>query len=193
MSESRTDRPAPAQRLLVIAHGRSGSAGDPVFGELAPLVPGAALAPIHGRIQRWASGPEPACRQTAALLGGQPGERAEIIAGLAGPDLGRWTGSTVSSVAAADPEGLRSWLSEPTAAPHGGESLVRAAARVIAALDDIPWSDGRAAVVVTPAVARLLAVSAVGGPAELSFRLDVRFGGRFELSRAGRSWRLLIG
>ena len=180
-----------AQRLLVIAHGRAGSAGDPVFGDRSPLAAGVTVAPVEGRFQRWVCGPETACGETALLLA--RGEEADVIPELAGPDLGRWTGSTLSTIAGQDPDGLRSWLTDPDAAPHGGESLSRTAVRVGTAIDDTDWPEGRTAVVVSPAVARLLALHAIGGTPALAFRLDVRFGGRFELSAAGRGWRLLLG
>jgi broad specificity phosphatase PhoE len=178
-----------AARLLVVAHGRAGSTTDPVFGDLGPLLTEASPPPIEGRVQHWVAGPERACRETVQLLGGQ----ARIEPALQGPELGSWTGRTVSEIAAEDPEGLRSWLSDPRAAPHGGESLAAALGRIGLACDRRDWPDGTSVVVVTPAAARLLAVHALGGPANLSFRLDVAAGSRFRVSRHSRSWRLLLG
>ncbi len=179
-----------AQRVLVVAHGRAGAASDPVFGDQGPLVPDAEIAPVLGRVQRWTAAPEAACRQTAALLGAV---EPVIVEELAGPELGSWTGRTLGEVAAEDPEGLQAWLSDPRAAPHGGESLVAATSRIGLACDRHDWPHGTSVVVVTPGAARLLAVHALGGPAELSFRLDVAAGSRFRLSRHGGSWRLLLG
>ncbi len=178
-----------AARLLVVAHARAGSATDPVFGDPGPLLPDAHLPPVEGRIQQWLAGPEQACRETVQLLRGQ----ASIEPALEGPELGSWTGRTVSEVATEDPEGLRAWLSDPHAAPHGGESLDAALGRIGLACDRYDWPDGTSVVVLTPGAARLLAVHALGGPAELSFRLDVAAGSRFRVSRHGRSWRLLLG
>ena len=175
-------------RLLVLAHART--AGDPVFGDLEGLADGAEVAPVTGRVQRWFAGPEPACRQTARLLGGDP----VIMPGLAAPDGGRWSGRTPAAVAADDPAGLQAWLTDPATAPPGGESLQQAQARLGRVIDTETWPEGRSVLVVTPAAGRLLALHAVGGAPELSFRLDVRFGGRFELSGgSGRGWRLVLG
>ena len=179
-----------ARRVVVLAHGRAGAAADPVFGDPGRLVAGTEISPVPGRVLEWLIGPEPACRETAELAGAADPSTAQ---GLAGPDLGRWTGRRLSAVAAEDPAGLQAWLSDPTAAPHGGESLADAQVRVGDVVDGRAWPDGRSVVVVSPVVARLLALHAIGGAADLGFRLDVRFGGLFELSRAGRGWRLLLG
>jgi broad specificity phosphatase PhoE len=184
-----------ARRLLVVAHGRTGGRSDPAFGDPGPLAPSAEIAesagivPPSGRIQRWVAGPEHACGQTAELLGGRP----TVLPGLAAPDPGSWRGRTVGEIAAEDPAGLQAWLADPDAAPHGGESLRQALARLARVVGDERWPDGRSILVVTPAAARLLAIHAAGGPPELAFRLDVRFGGRFELSGGDRGWRLLLG
>ena len=177
------------RRLLVIAHGRTGGGADPLFGDPGPLAAGAEIARPKGRIQRWVAGPEQACRQTAELLGGSP----TVLPDLAAPDPGSWRGRTVGEIAAEDPAGLQAWLTDPDATPPGGESLRQALARLGRVIDDEEWPDGRSIAVVTPAAARLSAIHTVGGPPELAFRLDVRFGGRFELSGGNRGWRLLVG
>jgi broad specificity phosphatase PhoE len=178
-----------AVRLLVVAHGRAGSAVDPVFGDPGALPPDATVVPVEGRVQGWVTGPEQACRDTTERLA----TRSRIEPALAGPDLGRWAGRTLSEVAAADPAGLRTWLSDPASSPHGGESLAAACARIGRVCDKTGWPDGRTVLVVAPSAARLLAVHGIGGSAELSFALDVRPGGRFELSRHGGRWRLILG
>jgi broad specificity phosphatase PhoE len=178
-----------AARLLVVAHARAGSARDPVFGDPGPLLPEASVVAVQGRVRQWVAGPEQACLETVRLLGGQP----QIEDSLRGADLGSWTGRTLGEVAAADPDGLRAWLRDPRAIPHGGESLAAAQRRIGLVCDQSDWPDGTSVVVVTPGAARLLAVHALGGPAELGFRFDVAAGSRFQLSRHGRSWRLLLG
>ncbi|GHJ93227.1 hypothetical protein SNE510_27460 [Streptomyces sp. NE5-10] len=37
--------------------------------------------------------------------------------------MGRWCGRTLEEVAGAEAEAVSLWLSDPAAAPHGGESL----------------------------------------------------------------------
>jgi broad specificity phosphatase PhoE len=178
-----------AVRLVVVTHARAGSAVDPVFGDPGVPLPDATIVPVEGRVQGWVIGPEQACLDTGERLAA--GSRIEP--GLAGPDLGRWAGRTLSEVAAADPDGLRAWLSDPRCAPHGGESLAAAQARIGRVCDETAWPDGRTVLVVAPAAARLLAIHGIGGSADLSFALDVRPGARFELSRHGGRWRLILG
>jgi broad specificity phosphatase PhoE len=177
-----------ARRLLVVAHGRTRVDGEPVFGEPGRLAAGVEVEAVTGRVQCWFAGPENACRETAALLGADP----SVVPDLAGPDAGHWSGRTPSAVAAEDPAGLQAWLSDPDAAPPDGESLIHALGRVGRVIDDEPWPEGRSVMVVTPAAARLLAIHALGGSAALAYRLDVRFGGRFELSGGRGGWRLLL-
>ncbi len=68
-------------------------------------------------------GPEKRTRQTAELLGLQ----ASIEHRLADLDCGRWRGDVLGGVRSAD---LAIWLTDPTRAPHGGESVVELIERV---------------------------------------------------------------
>jgi broad specificity phosphatase PhoE len=93
-------------------------------------------------------------------------------------------------VGESEPEELNRWLSDPAAAPHGGESLADLVRRVGAVCDTQDWPQGRSVLVVTPLVARAAAVHALGvGPAAI-FRLDLAPLGRVGLSGQARSWRL---
>jgi broad specificity phosphatase PhoE len=180
-------------RLLVVAHGRVGTSDDPAFGDPGPLLDEAGVEPIRGRLRDVVCGPERACRQTADTIGAGAGAAPRVEPALAGPDPGDWTGRTLRYVLAEDPLAVRAWLSDPQAAPHRGESLTTALARVGGVCDQTEWPAGRTVLVVTPSVARLAAIHALAAPADLAFRFDVRFGGRFELSRADRGWRLILG
>ena len=104
-------------------------------------------------------------------------------------DFGAWTGKALIDVASEDTAGLEAWLHDPSAAPHGGESLAKLINRV-AALDDHPWPDGRNVVVVTPLVARALLVHALGAAPEVIFHIDIAPLGRASLSRSNSAWRL---
>ena len=176
----------PPLRLLLVAHGVTAAASELVFGDEGPLLHPGPLAPPRPPVASWWSGPERACRQTLDGLGGS----GEVLPGLAGPDLGDWDGRPLAEVAASDPAGLQAWLGDPDARPHGGETLAELVARLAALLSDHGWPAGTSALVVTPLVARALAVAALGAPPAVVFALDVGHGGRVLLSgRAGR-WRL---
>ncbi|MEU5400425.1 histidine phosphatase family protein [Streptomyces sp. NPDC005963] len=127
------------------------------------------------------------CRQTADALG----LRAEPVEQLADWHVGSWTGRTLDEVGEADPEGLALWLRDPSAAPHGGESLRQLSARVERWLAALPA--GRVLAVVEPAVVRAATVVALGLASEAFWRLDVGPLTLTELSgRAGR-WNLRCG
>jgi broad specificity phosphatase PhoE len=175
-----------AQRLTLVAHAPTAGTRDLVFGDRTELADANAIAPLTERVVGWGSGPEPACVATARALGAEP----EIISGLAGPDLGRWSGRTLQEVGAAEPEALGAWLRDPDVAPHGGESLTELIRRVGACCDGLEWAQGRTVVVVTSLVARAAAVHALGAGPEVIFRMDLAPLGRVGLSRVGQGWRL---
>jgi broad specificity phosphatase PhoE len=175
-----------ASRLILVAHGATTGTQDMVFGDESDLVrPELVTAETH-RVMSWSCGPEPACVQTAAVLGG----RAAVVPELAGVDVGRWRGRSLGEVAAAEPDGLRRWMTDPSAAPHGGESLVQLVARVAAYCDAREWPAGRNVAVVAPLVARAMLVHALDVGPEAIFRVDLAPLGHIALSRRGPGWRL---
>ncbi|MFD9934385.1 histidine phosphatase family protein [Streptomyces massasporeus] len=129
------------------------------------------------------------CRETAGALGLEGTEAAE----LAGLDVGRWRGRTLDEVAVAEPEAVGRWLTDPSCAPHGGESVRDACVRVGHWLGALRETNGRTLAVVEPDVVRAAVVHAVGLPASAFWRLDVAPLTATELSgRAGR-WNLRLG
>ena len=171
-----------SHRLVLRAHGATAAASALVFGDRTPLVVPVRPPPTGSWQIR--HGPEPACRQTA----GAWGTAAEQADALAGPDLGRWAGHGLEEVALSDGAGLGAWLSDVEARPHGGESLADLVRRVGPELESL--GAGRSLWVVTPLVARALAVAALAAPADLVLSLDVSFAGEVRLSRHGGRWRL---
>jgi broad specificity phosphatase PhoE len=174
-----------AQRLLVIAHGLTDRARELVFGEPGDLLPDTVPA-LNGRVASWACGPEQACLATAGRLGGQ----AEPISELRNCDFGEWTDKALRLVAADDPAGLESWLKDPYAAPHGGESFAEVIKRVGWVMDQYPWPEGRTVVVVTSLVARAMITHGLSANPEVIFHVDVGPLGRALFSRSYSTWRL---
>jgi broad specificity phosphatase PhoE len=174
-----------AQRLLIVAHAATPATNAPAFGGPGELLPGE-VRRLSGRVASWVSGPDQASQETAIRLGGT----AELIPDLRECDFGTWTGRSLVDVAVDDPAGLDSWLHDPHATPHGGESLAESIKRAGRLLNDHPWPDGRSVVVVTPLVARALLVHALGAGPEVIFHIDIAPLDRALISRSQQIWRL---
>ncbi|WP_431046104.1 histidine phosphatase family protein [Streptomyces sp. P1-3] len=129
------------------------------------------------------------CRQTARALG----LAAEPLADLATCDMGRWRGQRLEAVAAAEEEAVTAWLTDPTAAPHGGESLRDTRMRVGAWLDALPDGAGRVVAVVEPDVVRTAVVHVLSAPDHAFWRLDVRPLTATELSGRAQRWNVQGG
>jgi broad specificity phosphatase PhoE len=175
-----------AERLLAVAYAPTAATRTPTFGGGSGPVVGDVPA-LRGRVTHWVRGPEPVAAETAERLGATG---AEVLPELADVDFGTWVGLSLDEVAVRDPQAVRAWLTDPWAGPHGGESLADLIWRVGRAVDQHPWPAGRSVAVVSPLVARALAVHALGALPEVILRIDVAPLGRVLLSRSGDSWRL---
>ncbi|WP_328535775.1 histidine phosphatase family protein [Streptomyces sp. NBC_00344] len=155
-------------------------AGARRAGEAAGALPGA---------DRYLSAPAVRCRQTATALG----LPAAPEPALSGWDLGHWRGRTLQELSEEEPEAVAAWLSDPLAAPHGGESLDGLRERIGGWLEGLEAAGGRLLVVADPAVVRIAVVHALALGTEAFWRLDVAPLTLTELSgRAGR-WNLRCG
>ncbi|MER5604079.1 histidine phosphatase family protein [Streptomyces sp. NPDC002265] len=161
--------------------------GDPIDDHGAALAR-AAAGSLPPAVRVLAS-PSVRCRQTAAELGLDPtGEPA-----LAGGDMGRWRGLALDEVAAAEPEELARWLSDPAAAPHGGESVREVCERVARWLEASAGHDGRVLAVVEPEIVRAAVIHALAAPEAAFWRLDVPPLTATELSGRAHRWNLRLG
>jgi broad specificity phosphatase PhoE len=78
------------------------------------------------------------CRQTAAALGLDP----RIEPQISECDFGSWAGRTLAQVHEDDAQASEHWMTDPDAAPHGGESLSSFSARIAAWLDQMAGTEG---------------------------------------------------
>ena len=141
---------------------------------------------------RVAVAPSARCVRTAGELGLRDAA-ALADARLAGCGMGRWRGRTLTEVSEAEPEGVARWLADPSAAPHGGETLVRLCARAGEWLAEAASVSGRVVAVAEPDVVRAAVVHALGAPETGLWRVDVAPLTAVRLSgRAGR-WNLRAG
>ncbi|WP_327371661.1 histidine phosphatase family protein [Streptomyces sp. NBC_01217] len=152
-----------------------------------------AAAPEVPAADRHVRGPSGRCTGTADALG----LRAEPEPGLRDWDMGRWSGQRLATVSGNEPEAVSAWLTDPSAAPHGGESLLEFCARVGRWLESAgaPYGDGGGRVlgVVEPAVVRAVIVRALALPAEAFWRLDVAPLTLTGLSGRSGRWNLRCG
>ncbi|MFD1703399.1 histidine phosphatase family protein [Methylopila henanensis] len=118
---------------------------------------------------RFWCGPEPMTRRTAAGLGLDVEVRSE----LAEIDFGSWRGRTLEDVSRSDPEGFRSWVAEPSEAPHGGESIEALLARVGGWLSSCAALTGRTVAVAPAMVVKACMLHVIAAPATSYARIDL--------------------
>ncbi|MFE2243446.1 histidine phosphatase family protein [Streptomyces virginiae] len=184
-------------RVSLVAAARSSSLLAERFDDDRPLdgagwraVESAAqgLVPLGAAELRYCS-PTPRSRATGEALGYAP---------LAQPalrecDMGRWRGLTLAEVTAKEPDAVDQWLSDPRAAPHGGESLLAFISRIGGWLDTRPADDGGAIVAVAePSVVRAALVYALKAPPLTYWNVDVRPLSTMTLTGWSGQWHLCL-
>ena len=130
-------RQAARVRVVLLCHAVTEGVRRVSFGDDEPPTEAGLASLAHvtlPRIDRASRGPSESCRITAERLG----LTAEIDARLTGCDYGRWHGQTLDEVSSAEPDALTQWLTDPDAAPHGGETLAELQERVGRWLDEQP-------------------------------------------------------
>lgn len=127
--------------------------------------------------------PEKRARQTAELLG----LPAAVEPQLADLDVGSWRGTVLSDVQPAD---LAVWLTDPTRAPHGGESVVGLVQRVHGWMDSLAGARGRLVAVTHPAVIRAAILVALDAPPKSFWRIDIAPMSRTVMNFRGQAWTL---
>ena len=181
-------------RITLISPAMNRSLRETRFDDGSPLDPsGAARAEsVAGSLQtagRVLVSPTARCRETASTLGltavGEPE--------LAGLDMGRWRGLTLDEVMAREPDAVMSWLSDPDAAPHGGESVRALCERAARWLEAAAGFEGRTLAVVEQEFVRALAVTVLGAPGPAFWRLDVPPLTATDLSGRSGRWNLRLG
>lgn len=160
-------------RLTLVSHAPTAATDAAAFAADEPLDErGTAWATSArgrlSRVDRVLCSPSRACLQTAAAM--QLAVEPEPL--LRDWDLGRWRGRTLDDVAAAEPAAVEAWMTDPDAAPHGGERLTELLARIGTWLGSLP-SQRHTVAVTHPAVVRAAVVSTLAAAAEGFWRLDI--------------------
>jgi broad specificity phosphatase PhoE len=133
--------------------------------------------------------PAKQCVETATALSLRP----RIDEALRDCDFGRWKGCTLEDVAGDEPEAIGAWLTDPDAAPHGGESVRDVIHRTGIWLHDLAPTTAttRTVLAVThPAVVRALIVTTLGADAQAFWRIDVPPLTETVLIGSGTRWTL---
>jgi broad specificity phosphatase PhoE len=120
------------------------------------------------KTQKILSAPEQRTQQTAQALG----LAATVTSELRDCDYGVWRGRELSELQAQDPEGVATWLADPAASPHSGESIANLIDRVGGWLDQ-QREDGHTIAVTHPAVIRSVVVHVLNAPIQSFWRIDI--------------------
>jgi broad specificity phosphatase PhoE len=173
----------------LICHGATAATRAGAFPADEPLeeralARAAALQPMIRRADRAWTSPALRARQTAAALGLDAVEEPALRDG----DPGRWAGRRLEEIQAEEPESVIAWLSDPDAAPHGGEMLSALLRRAAAWLDARAGDGGHGIAVTHASVIRAAILHGLGAPASAFWRLDIAPLNVVELSHDGRRW-----
>jgi broad specificity phosphatase PhoE len=114
------------------------------------------------------SSPVACARDTARALGLE----ALVAPGLADMDYGQWRGRRLAEVAEDAPHELATWIRDPDAAPHGGESFVQVLARVSGWLDSLGETASVVAITHAPVI-RAALIHALNAPPASFRRIEI--------------------
>lgn len=178
-------------RLSLICHASTRALRQAAFPENEPIdaigtAKATALAGLlHHADQVWTS---PALRavQTAATLQ----LAAEPEPCLDDCSYGRWTGRRLVDIQTEEPQAVLAWLSNPSAVPHGGESLQSLLRRVADWMDSLDAEVEHIIAVTHAAVIRAAILHTLGAPAEAFWRIDVNPLSITDLHRSNGRWTL---
>lgn len=157
------------RRLLLVRHASTDAVRAAAFGSDEPLDARGRESAARLRLPRgevWVS-PALRARETAACAGL---DVAGVEAALAECDFGRWAGKPLGEIEA---DALREWMTDPAAAPHGGESLLELLSRVRDWLAGQASLDGTAIAITHGGVVKAAVVEALSAPPEAFWRVDV--------------------
>ena len=184
---SQTPRPPSSPlRLTLISHALTDAQRHARFPRDEPILDTARESLPHndfGRVDRFVCGPEQRTRQTAAALG----LTCAPEPALADLDHGTWSGLSMTQCGEAE---LLSWLTDPGAAPHGGESVTALIARAGRWLAGLDQSGERIVAVTHPAVIRTAIIHALDAPPTAFWRIDIAPATKTVLHGRGQRWTL---
>jgi broad specificity phosphatase PhoE len=165
---------AVTARLILICHASTAAVRNSSFPADEPLdelgkISATALAGRLPSADRWLMSPELRTRQTAEALGLD----ATVEPMLRDCGYASWSGRSFKDVYAREPEAVATWLRDPAAVPHGGESVLSLVQRVAHWLLGEQANHRRSIVVTHSATIRAAIVHAIGAPPQCFWRMDI--------------------
>jgi broad specificity phosphatase PhoE len=160
-------------RLTLIAHAATEALRRTAFPLNEPIpeqeiVILSALNWTMPRAERIWSAPEQRTQQTARILGLQ----ATTEEALQDCGYGKWHGRSMDEVHAEEPNGILAWLTDPSASPHGGESIENLIRRIGKWMDK-QYDVNHTIAITHPAVIRAAMVHALRVPTQTFWRFDI--------------------
>lgn len=128
-------------------------------------------------------------RDTAAALG----LNASPEAALSETDFGAWAGHDPAAIMARDAEGFQTWLQDPQAAPHGGESFADVSARVAGWLAGLVGHDGQIVAITHPGPIQAALIHVLAAALTSARAIGVKPLSATRLVHDGRRWSVQIG
>ena len=178
-------------RLTMICNGATAATRKGAFPSGEPLEPRSltlakAMRGMLGRADRVWTGPSLRARQTAEALALD----ASVEPLLADQDHGSWAGRSFDDLQAEQPESIVAWLSDPNAAPHGGESLADVARRSSDLMDRMIAERGHTIALTHASVIRAAILHVLGAPLAACWKIDIEPLSITDFRSDGRRWVL---
>ncbi|UVK52923.1 histidine phosphatase family protein [Mesorhizobium sp. AR02] len=178
-------------RLTMICNGATAATRKGAFPSDEPLEPRSltqakAMRGTLRRADRLWTAPSLRARQTAEALALD----AWVEPLLADQAHGSWAGKSFEEVQAEQPEGIAAWLTDPNAAPHGGESLADVARRASGLMDRLMAERGHTIALTHASVIRAAILHVLGAPLAACWKIDVEPLSITDFRSDGRRWVL---
>lgn len=179
--------------LTLICQGPTAATRRAAFPLDEPLEEGATPPAAHAvhverAVAAWCSPARAACDSAKVL-----GLDATVDARLADCHYGRWSGRRLEDVFATEPDEAERWMTDPTAAPHGGESVHAVSERVRDWLAECLQMSGGYIAVTHNTVVRVAVLAVLDAPLRSFWHIDMQPFSVIELSSNGRRWALRVG
>ncbi|TPM96783.1 histidine phosphatase family protein [Mesorhizobium sp. B2-1-3A] len=178
-------------RLTMICNGATAATRLGAFPADEPLEPRSlmlakAMRGTLRRAERVWTAPSLRARQTAEALGLE----ASVEPLLADQDHGSWAGKSFEEIQAEQPEDIAAWLTDPNAAPHGGESLADVARRASNLMNRLIAERGHTIALTHASVIRTAILHVLGAPLAAIWKIDIEPLSITDFRSDGRRWVL---